>query len=107
MTVTAPKKTIYAGDDLIVNLVWQSGTKKVPGPAIDITGYTFVATIVKNGIVAVTGTVATVAIEGKIKVSFSEVQTQNLKGEYEVRLRSTDTNGDTSMFLVMPVEVKV
>jgi hypothetical protein len=106
MTVTAPKKTIYVGDDLILNLVWQSGTKKTPGPVIDVSGFTFVATIVKNGAVVATGTVTTVAPEGKIKVAFSEEQTQSLNGSYEMRLRYTDTNGDTSMFLVMPVEVK-
>ncbi|ASP88151.1 hypothetical protein [Sinorhizobium meliloti] len=106
MTVTAPKKTVYVGDDLILNLVWQSGTKKTPGPVIDVTGYTFTATIVRNGATVVTGTVTTVPDEGKIKVAFSEAQTETLLGSYEVRLRYTDTNGDTSMFLVMPIEVK-
>ncbi|MDW9768622.1 MULTISPECIES: hypothetical protein [Sinorhizobium] len=106
MSVTAPKKTVYVGDDLILNLVWHSGTKKTPGPAIDVTGYTFSATIVKNGATVVTGTVTTVADEGKIKVAFSEGQTQSLNGSYEVRLRYTDTNGDTSMLLIMPIEVK-
>ncbi|AGR47732.1 hypothetical protein PHIM7_77 [Sinorhizobium phage phiM7] len=107
MTVTASKKIIYAGDDLILNLVWKSGTRKEPGTPINITGYTFVATIVRSGAIVVSGTVTLVEAEGKIKVAFSETQTQNLSGSYEVRLRVTDTLGDTSMFMVMPLEVKV
>ena len=106
MTVIAAKRSIFAGDDLIVNLVWRSGTKKEPGDPIDLTGYTFVGTIVKNGVVVVTGTVTTVPGEGRIKASFSETQTLNLTGVYEMRLRYTDSNGDTLTFLVMPIEAK-
>jgi hypothetical protein len=107
MAVTAGKRIIYAGDDLILNLVWKNGDRKTPGDAIDLNGSSFVATLVKSGSIVATGVVTTVAAEGKIKVAFSEAQTTPLSGSYEMRLRHTDSVGDTSMFLVMPVEVRV
>jgi len=106
MTVTAAKRIVYAGDDLIVNLQWQSGTKKEPGPPINITDYTFEVVIVKSGAVVVTGTVTTVPDEGRIKIAFSELQTADLSGQYEMRLRYTNPVDETITFLVMPLEVK-